>query len=138
MLTNTYSDFLLAPNGTLFALQNVTWHGAQGFHKYPQDHDFYVPYHPEYNGGRLSEAGIVGQWGHERGLTYYEVQLAGHELPGYSAGSGYRVLEKLLGRIKNLATIEDFTTQHGDFQGNQTEKYPQSLNPLGLPWGHQY
>lgn len=115
-------DFLLAPNGTLFALQNVTWNGLQGFQSYPQDQDFYVPYHPEYNGGRLSEAGIVGQWGYERGLTYYEVQLSGHELPGYAAGSGYRVLEKLLGRIKDLGEVENFSTQlnDGEFGNNAT------------------
>ncbi|KAF5026914.1 hypothetical protein F66182_944 [Fusarium sp. NRRL 66182] len=104
-------DYILPPNGTLFALQNATWHGQKGFQKYPQDKDFYVPFHQEYNGGRLSEAGTVGQWGHERGLTYYEVQLAGHEVPGYSAGAGYRVIELLLGRIENLGTMESFTTQ---------------------------
>ncbi|KAF4973944.1 hypothetical protein FZEAL_9091 [Fusarium zealandicum] len=130
-------DYILPPNGTLFALQNATWHGTQGFQKYPQDHDFYVPFHPEYNGGRLSEAGIVGQWGYERGLTYYEVQLAGHELPGYTAGAGYRVLELLLGKVKSLATIENFTTQKGDFQGNNTgvlQPILQSMNRLDLPW----
>ncbi|KAM0323834.1 hypothetical protein ACHAQA_008412 [Verticillium albo-atrum] len=115
-------DFLLPPNGTLFALQNVTWNGAQGFQSYPQDQTFYVPFHPEYNSGRLSEAGTVGQWGYERGLTYYEVQLAGHELPGYSAGSGYRILELLVGRIRDLGVKENFTTQKGAFQGNSTTK----------------
>ncbi|PTD05982.1 putative serine carboxypeptidase [Fusarium culmorum] len=129
-------DFILPPNGTLFALQNVTWNGQQGYQKYPQDKQFYVPFHPEYNGGRLSEAGIVGQWGYERGLTYYEVQLAGHELPGYSAGAGYRVVEALLGRIKNLGVVEDFTTQKGDFQGNATAMSMKGLNPLGQPFGH--
>ena len=113
-------DFLLAPNGTLFALQNVTWNGLQGFQSYPQDQEFYVPYHPEYNGGRLSESGYVGNWGYERGLTYYQVQLSGHELPGYAAGSGYRVIEKLLGRITDLSVVEDFTTQMGDFGNNAT------------------
>lgn len=110
----------------------MTWNGLQGFQRYPQDHDFYVPYHQEYNSGRLSEAGIVGQWGYERGLTYYEVQLAGHELPGYSAGSGYRILELLLGRIKSLGDRGNFTTQgtitsnrgghehrHPDMQANE-------------------
>jgi carboxypeptidase D len=115
-------DFLLAPNGTLFALQNATWNGAQGFQSYPQDKTFYTPYHDETNGGRLSEAGVVGQWGAERGLTYYEVQLAGHELPGYSAGSGYRVLELLLGRIKSLDEVTNFSTQEdqGDLGNNAT------------------
>ncbi|KAF5013080.1 hypothetical protein FDECE_907 [Fusarium decemcellulare] len=131
-------DYILPPNGTLFALQNATWHGKQGFQKYPQDKEFYVPFHPEYNGGRLSESGIVGQWGYERGLTYYEVQLAGHELPGYTAGAGYRVVELLLGRIKNLGTIENFTTQKGDFQGNNTAHTSHVVNPLGFPWGHGF
>lgn len=111
-------DYILPPNGTLFALQNVTWNGMQGFQKYPQDQEFFVPYHPEYNGGRLSEAGVVGNWGYERGVTYYQVQLAGHELPGYAAGAGYRVLELLLGRITDLGVVEDFTTQMGDFGNN--------------------
>ena len=113
-------DYILPPNGTLFALQNVTWNGMQGFQSYPQDQEFYVPYHPEYNGGRLSEAGYVGKWGAERGVTYYTVQLAGHELPGYAAGAGYRVLEKLLGRIDSLGVVEDFSTQMGDFGNNAT------------------
>lgn len=26
-------------------------------------------------------AGVIGTWGHERGLTFYEVDLGGHELP---------------------------------------------------------
>ncbi|RMZ76085.1 hypothetical protein DV737_g4956, partial [Chaetothyriales sp. CBS 132003] len=108
-------DYLLSPNGTLFALQNVTWNGKQGFQSYPQEKEFFVPYHPEYNLGRQSEAGYVGYWGHERGLTFYTVQLSGHELPGYAAGSGYRTIELLLGKIKNLGTIENFTTQKGDF-----------------------
>ena len=128
-------DFILPPNGTLFALQNVTWNGKQGYQSYPQDKQFYVPFHPEYNGGRLSEAGIVGQWGYERGLTYYEVQLAGHELPGYSAGAGYRVVEKLLGRIKDLGVIEDFTTQKGDYQGDVNATVTNvGLNHFGRPF----
>lgn len=118
-------DYILPPNGTLFALQNTTWNGKQGFQKYPQDRDFYVPFHEEYNGGRLSEAGTVGQWGYERGVTYYEVQLAGHELPGYSAGSGYRVIELLLKRIKDLGSKQGFTTQEGG-KGNGTEKFTPS------------
>ncbi len=71
-------DFLLATNGTLLALQNMTWGGKQGFQEYPTGKEFYVPYHPEYNGGALSSAGNVGSWGSERGLTFYQVQLAGH------------------------------------------------------------
>lgn len=70
-------DFLLPTNGTLLALQNVTWNGVQGFQSFPGT-EFYTPYHPEYNGGALAGAGKVGLWGSERGLTFYQVQLAGH------------------------------------------------------------
>jgi len=59
-------------------------------------------------------------WGEERGLTFYSIQLAEHELPGYTAGAGYRVLEKLLGRITDFSEVSDFTTQTGDFTGNGT------------------
>ena len=71
-------DFILPTNGTLLALQNVTWGGKQGFQKRPDYNTFFVPYHPEYNGGALSAAGDVGKWGYERGLYFYTVQLAGH------------------------------------------------------------
>lgn len=70
-------DFLLPTDGTLLALQNVTWHGIQGFQE-PPGETFYVPYHPEPNRGSLSGAGIVGKWRSERGLTFYSVRLAGH------------------------------------------------------------
>lgn len=113
-------------------MQNVTWNGMQGWQEYPQQNDFYVPYHPEYNQGRLSEAGIVGRWGEERGAIFYTVQLSGHELPGYAAGAGYRMLEKLLGRISSLGEISDFTTQTGNFTGNGTI-YKRSA-PQELTW----
>ena len=71
-------DFLLNTNGSLLAIQNMTWGGVQGFQKRPNNNEFYVPYHPEYNGGALASAGNVGYWGSERGLTFYNVQLAGH------------------------------------------------------------
>jgi carboxypeptidase D len=111
-------DMLLNTNGTLLAIQNITWNGLQGFQEYPGT-EFYVPYHPEYNGGSLAGAGLLGYWGAERGLTFYQVQLAGHELPGYAPGAAYRAIELLLGRVKSLSEVSDFTTQDGsgDYQG---------------------
>ena len=70
-------DYILPANGTLLVLQNLTWNGAQGFQSRPET-DFYVPYHPEYNGGFLSGAGNLGKYVTERGLTFYTVGLAGH------------------------------------------------------------
>lgn len=70
-------DYILPTNGTLLAIQNLTWNGLQGFQTAPTN-DFFVPYHPEYNGGSLSGAGNLGTWVSERGLTFYSVELAGH------------------------------------------------------------
>jgi carboxypeptidase D len=109
-------DMLLNTNGTLLAIQNMTWGGVQGLQEYPCT-DFYVPYHPEYNGGALAGAGVQGSWGAERGLTFYQVQLSGHELPGYAPGAAYRAVELLLGRISSLSDVGDFTTESGDYTG---------------------
>lgn len=80
-------DYLLPTNGTLLALQNMTWNGVQGFQT-PPSNNFFVPYHPEYNLGFLAGAGNLGTWVAERGLTFYQVQLAGHgKWPFYIQGS---------------------------------------------------
>ncbi|KAF2867529.1 serine carboxypeptidase-like protein [Massariosphaeria phaeospora] len=112
-------DMLLSTNGTLLAIQNMTWNGAQGLHAYPST-PLYAPHHPEYNLGALAGAGIQGHWGAERGLTFYTAQLAGHELPGYTPGVAYRMLEILLGRVEDFSSTESFTTQKGEFTGNGT------------------
>jgi carboxypeptidase D len=112
-------DMLLSTNGTLFAIQNMTWNGAQGFSKYPAT-PLYAPYHPEYNGGALAGAGIQGVWTKERNLLFYTAHLAGHELPGYTPGVAYRMLEILLGKVDDFSSTESFTTQKGNFTGNGT------------------
>ncbi|GKT43464.1 putative serine carboxypeptidase [Colletotrichum spaethianum] len=109
-------DMLLSTNGTLFAIQNMTWNGAQGLSKYPTT-PLYAPYHPEYNGGALAGAGVQGAWTADRGLTFYTARLAGHELPGYTPGVAYRMLEILLGKVKDFSSTESFTTQTGNFTG---------------------
>lgn len=117
-------DFILSTNGTLLALQNTTWNGKQGLQEYPGK-PLYSPYHVEWNGGSLAGSGILGSWGSERGLTFYQTQLAGHELPGYTPGAAYRALELLLGRISDLSEVSDFTTQTGDYgNGNASFKFP--------------
>ncbi|KAJ4367869.1 hypothetical protein N0V86_009708 [Didymella sp. IMI 355093] len=112
-------DMLLSTNGTLFAIQNMTWNGAQGFSEYPCT-PLYAPYHPEYNGGALAGAGYQGVWTSERGLTFYTARLAGHELPGYTPGVAYRMLEILLGKVDDFSSTQSFTTQSGNYTGNTT------------------
>ncbi|KAF7195232.1 putative serine carboxypeptidase [Pseudocercospora fuligena] len=105
-------DAQLSTNGTILSLQNITWNGHQGFKTYPSTHPFFVPYHPNgWNPGSRAGAGVVGSWGEERGLIFYQVRFAGHLLPADAPGAAYRVLEKLLGRIKSLDEPGPFTTQ---------------------------
>lgn len=104
-------DYILPLNGTLLALQNTTWNGEKGFQSYPGSNDLLVPYHSEPNPQTLAASGVVGKWGHERGLTFYHVVLAGHQEPQYAPGSSYRVIEKMLGRIESLDQPGPFSTQ---------------------------
>lgn len=106
-------------NGTLVMIQNMTFNGAQGFSKPPnQWDDFFVPYHSELSLGDIAGSGVQGAYHTERGLTMVTVQLSGHMIPQYAPSAAYRMLEVLLGRTKDLGTKSDFTTQKGDF-GNK-------------------
>ncbi|MCJ1285588.1 hypothetical protein MMC26_004929 [Xylographa opegraphella] len=124
-------DFLLFANGSLATIQNMTWNGKQGFQTAPGD-PFYVPYHPQLSedANEVDEgdaalipfnndagAGIQGTTHTERGFTFCTVNLAGHEVPQYTPGAGYRMLEFLLGRISSLTQVGDFTTQSGNYTG---------------------
>ncbi|TVY25102.1 Carboxypeptidase [Lachnellula hyalina] len=126
-------DFLLFSNGSLITIQNLTWNGLQGFQAPPSyTQNFFVPYHQslgeilDYVNGAVPNspvftdtagAGYQGTWHTERGLTFVTVNLAGHEIPQYVPGAAYRQLEFLLGRIPDLSTQGDYTTQTGNFTG---------------------
>lgn len=108
-------DMILIWNGTLVAVQNMTWNGAQGFHKPPSNWtDFYVPYHESGSDavslGTIAGAGVMGQTHTERGLTLVTVDLSGHMVPQYAPSAAYRQVEFLLGRIPSLDTVGPFTT----------------------------
>lgn len=109
IIGNGQLDFLIPANGTLLVVQNMTWNGAQGFEK-PPTQELFVPYHFDTNEGQLSGAGIMGAWGTERGLTFVTVGLAGHQVPEYQPGVAYRMMEFMLGRIKDLSQEGGFTT----------------------------
>jgi carboxypeptidase D len=136
-------DMILIYNGTLVAIQNMTFNGAQGFSKGPdQFEDFYVPYHTEFDNqlGSIAASGVMGQFHTERGLTLVTIQQSGHmvcffspsigsicytrhlchsdtdrsmQVPQYAPSAAYRQLEFLLGRIPSLGTVGPFTTMQG-------------------------
>lgn len=109
-------DIILPLNGVLLGIQNMTWSGKQGFQTAPKD-PLYVPLYgfvpygesPFYGSQRPTGAGVLGTMHEERGLTLVATQLSGHEGPAYSAGSAFRVLEKLLGRIGSLSEVSTYT-----------------------------
>ncbi|KAF2221900.1 carboxypeptidase D [Elsinoe ampelina] len=108
-------DYLLIANGSLIAIQNMTFNGAQGFSVPPsQFEEFYVPYHSELGLGNLAGAGVMGHFHTERGLTYVDIDMAGHMVPQYTPSAAYRQLEFLLGRIGGLGERGPFTTQVGE------------------------
>jgi len=64
-------DFCLIAEGTRLTIQNMTWHGIQGFQIEPTAR-FVVP-----------DQGDLGFVHTERGLTYVEVALCGHMIPQF-------------------------------------------------------
>jgi carboxypeptidase D len=108
-------DMILLWNGTLIAVQNMTFNGKQGFSSPPSEwDDFYVPYHNTYDNqlGTIAGAGNMGVYHTERGLTLVTIELSGHMVPQYAPSAAYRQVEFLLGRIPDLGTKSPFTTMN--------------------------
>ncbi|KAH9859685.1 hypothetical protein IAQ61_011466 [Plenodomus lingam] len=116
-------DYRFLFNGTLLAIQNMTWGGKQGFQS-PPTKNLFIPYHEDISQTSLSAKGVMGKWHTERKLTYIHQSLAGHMVPQYQQSSGFRHLEFLLGRIKDLSSDVPFTTlsQAHSSKGNSNGK----------------
>lgn len=95
-------DYSLLSNGTLLSIQNMTWNGAQGFQSPPAG-QLYVPPHlkpfspanfqPEFR--ETAGTGYLGTVHTERGLTFSEVNMAGH------------------GELAALCTLNELTRNRG-------------------------
>lgn len=114
-------DMILLANGTLLALQNMTWGGRLGFQRRP-DQPFYVPYNNMTTLSTLAAGGVFGSMVSERGLTYVGIDLAGHMVPQYAPSAAYRQVEFMLGRVDCMNCTVPFTTDRDT---------PQSTQPLG-------
>lgn len=110
LVVNGQLDMLIPSNGTLFALQNATWRGAQGFAEFP-GRTLRIP-HSGINGtdkegywGDFAKvegagrSGEMGRWGFERGVGFVDVAYAGHAVGRYNAAAMFRIIEVLLGRV---------------------------------------
>ncbi|KAL2126052.1 hypothetical protein VTI74DRAFT_1861 [Chaetomium olivicolor] len=102
---------ILIANGTLLALQNMTWGGKLGFQKRP-DQPFYVPHNNFTTLSTLAAGGVFGSLASERGLTYVAVDLAGHMVPQYAPSAAYRHVEYMLGRVNCMNCYIPFEIIH--------------------------
>lgn len=100
-------DMVLLANGTLLAIQNMTWNGQMGFQTLPED-PLFVPHHNNPDMAGTSGQGVLGTWHQERGLTWVLVDLTGHMVPMWQAAVAYRQLQLLLGHVGSLSDTAAF------------------------------
>ncbi|KAA8647348.1 hypothetical protein EYZ11_012953 [Aspergillus tanneri] len=110
LVSNGDYDMIIITNGTLLAIQNMTWNGNLGFQSAPiTPIDITLPdlqnqkvYEQNGNPGWNLGQGIMGIQHYERGLMWAETYQSGHMQPQYQARVTYRHLQWLLGRIDSL------------------------------------
>lgn len=107
-------DFIIITNGTLLAIQNMTWNGGLGFKDRPNTPTVIpledLQYEPVFDDATLNPGfagddgpqGIMGIHHFERGLMWSETYQSGHMTPQYQPRVAYRQLQWLLGRIQDL------------------------------------
>ncbi|KIV86478.1 hypothetical protein PV11_02089 [Exophiala sideris] len=99
-------DMIIITNGTLLAIQNMTWNGALGFTERPSTPInittpdlMYAELYAENNyEGIDGPQGIMGVQHFERGLMWVETYQSGHMQPEFQPRVAYRHLQWLLGR----------------------------------------
>ncbi|KAG1800309.1 Alpha/Beta hydrolase protein [Suillus plorans] len=84
VIVHGLADFMYIADG--IAIQNMTWNGLQGFQTPIADDSFIV-----------DGVGAYGSMHSERGLTYYEVVLSGHMLPGFAPVASFQIMQYLMG-----------------------------------------
>lgn len=103
-------DMIIITNGTLLAIQNMTWNGKLGFEQQPStpiniDIPDLVYAQAFAENGMAGLDGPQGQMGiqhYERGLMWVETFQSGHMQPEFQPRSSYRHLEWLLGRREQI------------------------------------
>ncbi|KAJ5492674.1 Serine-type carboxypeptidase F [Penicillium diatomitis] len=110
LIGNGDFDFVIITNGTLMAIQNMTWNGQLGFQKEPSTPiDLHLPdlqwkevYAENGATGLDGGQGIMGLQHYERGLMWVQTYQSGHMQPQYQPRSSYRHLEWLLGHTEQI------------------------------------
>ncbi|KAB8266501.1 Alpha/Beta hydrolase protein [Aspergillus minisclerotigenes] len=103
-------DFILQTNGTLLAIQNMTWNGQLGFQSQPStpieiglpDLQYAEVFEENDLFSWRSGQGVMGIQHYERGMMWAETFQSGHMQPQYQPRVAYRHIQWLLGRIEEL------------------------------------
>ncbi|KAL4794239.1 Alpha/Beta hydrolase protein [Aspergillus venezuelensis] len=109
LISNGDYDMIILTNGTLLAIQNMTWNGGLGFDEAPSKlidielpdltyKDVLIENGVPWDVGQ----GVMGVQHYERGLMWAESFQAGHMQPQYQQRVTYRHMEWLLGKIEEL------------------------------------
>jgi carboxypeptidase D len=110
LIGNGDFDMVIITNGTLLAIQNMTWNGHLGFQEKPEKPIdikiadlMYADVFAENGASDLDgPQGIMGVQHYERGLMWVETFQSGHMQPQYQPRAAYRHLEWLLRRTDEI------------------------------------
>jgi carboxypeptidase D len=111
LIGNGDYDMIIITNGTLLAIQNMTWNGHLGFQEAPSmPIDITLPdlqYQALFDANGLNGTdgpgqGVMGVQHYERGLMFVETYQSGHMQPEFQPRSSYRHLQWLLGHIETI------------------------------------
>lgn len=110
LVSNGDFDMIIITNGTLLAIQNMTWNGHLGFQERPSTPinitipDLVYANTFDENGlnGTDGPQGIMGVQHFERGLMWAESYQTGHMQPGFQPRLTYRHMEWLLGHTDTI------------------------------------
>lgn len=108
LVSNGEYDMIILTNGTLLAIQNMTFNGQLGFQEQPHKPinidlpDLQWKEVFEKNGLHPGGQGIMGVQHFERGLMWAETFQSGHMQPQYQPRATYRYMQWLLGHTDSL------------------------------------
>ena len=110
LIGNGDYDMVIITNGTLLAIQNMTWNGHLGFQSKPEtpinikmaDIMYASVFADNGAAGLDGPQGIMGIQHYERGLMWVETYMSGHMQPQYQPRASYRHLEWLLGHTEEI------------------------------------
>lgn len=114
LVSNGDYDMIIITNGTLLAIQNMTWNGQLGFQQAPSTpinittpdlvyaSVFNDADNGEYYAGLDGPQGIMGVQHFERGLMWAETFQSGHMQPEFQPRVAYRHIQWLLGQTETI------------------------------------